>query len=168
MTLTIYQNCHYLCFTWFLLHSCTACWEWNGIIKFRFNHHHQLRKPELFSYIRDLVWITFRCLQVAVETRAVISWMESIPFVLGGNLHGGELVVTYPFDCVRSYGVESEPSPTADESLFRWLATSYASLHPTMSNAARPCHTDDFRPGQGIINGGAWHTVSGSTWWWWW
>uniref|UniRef100_UPI00358FB25D inactive carboxypeptidase-like protein X2 isoform X2 n=1 Tax=Myxine glutinosa TaxID=7769 RepID=UPI00358FB25D len=99
---------------------------------------------------------------VAVETRAVISWMESTPFVLGGNLHGGELVVTYPFDCVRSYGVDSVPSPTADESLFRWLATSYASIHPTMSNAARPCHTDDFRPGQGIINGAAWHTVPGS------
>uniref|UniRef100_A0A8C4QWI2 Carboxypeptidase X, M14 family member 1 n=1 Tax=Eptatretus burgeri TaxID=7764 RepID=A0A8C4QWI2_EPTBU len=116
--------------------------------------NHYITIPEWYSGINTSA--------VAVETRAVISWMESIPFVLGGNLHGGELVVTYPFDCVRSYGVESEPSPTADESLFRWLATSYASLHPTMSNAARPCHTDDFRPGQGIINGGAWHTVPGS------
>ncbi len=40
-------------------------------------------------------------LQVAVETLALISWMESHPFVLGANLQGGERLVTYPFDMHR-------------------------------------------------------------------
>ncbi|KAK7146401.1 hypothetical protein R3I93_013983 [Phoxinus phoxinus] len=38
---------------------------------------------------------------VAVETLALISWMDSHPFVLGANLQGGERLVTYPFDMLR-------------------------------------------------------------------
>ncbi|XP_026801578.3 inactive carboxypeptidase-like protein X2 isoform X1 [Pangasianodon hypophthalmus] len=44
---------------------------------------------------------------LAVETRALISWMESHPFVLGANLQGGERMVTYPFD-MRRLTKESE------------------------------------------------------------
>ena len=36
-----------------------------------------------------------------METRHIISWMESIPFVLGANLQGGEKVVAYPYDNMR-------------------------------------------------------------------
>lgn len=39
--------------------------------------------------------------QIAVETRAIISWMKSHPFVLGANLQGGESVVAYPYDSLR-------------------------------------------------------------------
>ena len=39
--------------------------------------------------------------QTAAETRAIISWMESHPFVLGANFQGGERVVAYPFDGFR-------------------------------------------------------------------
>ena len=39
--------------------------------------------------------------QAAVETRAIITWMERTPFVLGANFQGGEKVVTYPFDMQR-------------------------------------------------------------------
>ncbi|KAJ8286166.1 hypothetical protein GJAV_G00035260 [Gymnothorax javanicus] len=38
---------------------------------------------------------------VAVETRAIISWMKEIPFVLGANLQGGEKLVAYPYDMRR-------------------------------------------------------------------
>uniref|UniRef100_A0A3Q2XXG6 Carboxypeptidase X, M14 family member 1 n=1 Tax=Hippocampus comes TaxID=109280 RepID=A0A3Q2XXG6_HIPCM len=65
---------------------------------------------------------------VASETRAVISWMQKIPFVLGANLHGGELVVTYPFDMTRDWAPQ-EHTPTPDESFFRWLAVAYASTN---------------------------------------
>uniref|UniRef100_A0A3Q0T1B8 Carboxypeptidase X, M14 family member 1 n=1 Tax=Amphilophus citrinellus TaxID=61819 RepID=A0A3Q0T1B8_AMPCI len=62
------------------------------------------------------------------ETRAVISWMQNIPFVLGANLHGGELVVTYPYDMTRDWAPR-EHTPTPDESFFRWLAVVYASTN---------------------------------------
>uniref|UniRef100_A0A672FHF9 Carboxypeptidase X, M14 family member 2 n=1 Tax=Salarias fasciatus TaxID=181472 RepID=A0A672FHF9_SALFA len=65
-------------------------------------------------------------LQVALETRALIAWMEKMPFVLGGNLQGGELVVTFPYDRTRSQWVAREQTPTPDDHVFRWLAFSYA------------------------------------------
>ncbi|XP_078134468.1 putative carboxypeptidase X1 [Sander vitreus] len=99
---------------------------------------------------------------VAPETRAVISWMQDIPFVLSANLHGGELVVTYPFDCTRDWAPQ-EDTPTADDAFFRWLATVYASTNLAMSNPHRRlCHYEDFQAHNNIINGGAWHTVPGS------
>uniref|UniRef100_A0A7N6BUP3 F5/8 type C domain-containing protein n=1 Tax=Anabas testudineus TaxID=64144 RepID=A0A7N6BUP3_ANATE len=99
---------------------------------------------------------------VAPETRAVISWMQNIPFVLSANLHGGELVVTYPFDCTRDWAPQ-EDTPTADNAFFRWLATVYASTNLVMANPERRiCHYEDFQAHNNIINGGAWHTVPGS------
>ncbi|MEQ2189538.1 hypothetical protein GOODEAATRI_026265 [Goodea atripinnis] len=65
---------------------------------------------------------------VAPETRAVISWMQNIPFVLGANLHGGELVITYPYDMTRDWAPR-EHTPTPDEAFFRWLAAAYASTN---------------------------------------
>ncbi|XP_051942923.1 probable carboxypeptidase X1 [Hippocampus zosterae] len=99
---------------------------------------------------------------VAAETRAVISWMEDIPFVLGANLHGGELVVTYPYDGTEFWAPQAN-TPTPDNSFFRWLATVYASTNLAMANPERRlCHTDDFQAYNNIINGGAWHHVPGS------
>ncbi|XP_028993951.1 probable carboxypeptidase X1 isoform X2 [Betta splendens] len=99
---------------------------------------------------------------VAPETRAVISWMQDVPFVLSANLHGGELVVTYPFDCTRDWAPQ-EDTPTADNAFFRWLATVYASTNLAMADPQRRlCHYEDFQAHNNIINGGAWHTVPGS------
>lgn len=100
--------------------------------------------------------------QVAVETRAVIAWMEKIPFVLGGNLQGGELVVAYPYDMVRTLWKTQERTPTPDDHVFRWLAYSYASTHRLMTDARRrACHTEHFQE-EGTVNGASWHTVAGS------
>ncbi|XP_041522493.1 inactive carboxypeptidase-like protein X2 isoform X2 [Microtus oregoni] len=103
------------------------------------------------------------CEGVAMETRAVIAWMEKIPFVLGGNLQGGELVVAYPYDMVRSLWKMQEHTPTPDDHVFRWLAYSYASTHRLMTDARRRvCHTEDFQKEEGTVNGASWHTVAGS------
>lgn len=92
----------------------------------------------------------------------MISWMEDIPFVLGANLHGGELVVTYPYDGTESWAPQAN-TPTPDNSFFRWLATVYASTNLAMANPERRlCHIDDFQAYNNIINGGAWHHVPGS------
>lgn len=219
---------------------------------------------------------------VAVETLALISWMESHPFVLGANLQGGERLVTYPFDMHRltkeseemekkqnsranrrkrqyeeeeeepnpylhigyhqesysgphenaynqenygyrqeSYGYhhqnqgyheesqgyhdenqgyhdesqryhheghsegyhegyqegdsegsregygEGEPEEEIrvieDQSLFRWLAISYASTHRTMTQTIQGgCHADDPTGGLGIVNRAKWKPIQGS------
>uniref|UniRef100_A0A3B4A885 Peptidase M14 domain-containing protein n=1 Tax=Periophthalmus magnuspinnatus TaxID=409849 RepID=A0A3B4A885_9GOBI len=89
--------------------------------------------------------------------------MEKFPFVLGGNLQGGELVVTFPYDKTRSVGVVRKASPSPDDHVFRWLAFSYASTHRLMTAAQRRvCHTEDFAKEDGAINGAAWHTAPGS------
>ncbi|NWH77120.1 CPXM1 carboxypeptidase, partial [Piaya cayana] len=89
--------------------------------------------------------------------------MQRYPFVLSANLHGGELVVTYPFDMTRTYWKAQELTPTPDDGVFRWLATVYATSNLAMaSEERRLCHYDDFIRYGNIINGANWHTVAGS------
>ncbi|XP_051769594.1 inactive carboxypeptidase-like protein X2 isoform X2 [Ctenopharyngodon idella] len=117
-------------------------------------HNHHVPIPD---------WYRSENATVAVETRALVSWMEKIPFVLGGNLQGGELVVTFPFDRTRSVTALRQLTPTADDHVFRWLAFSYASTHRLMTDVSRRvCHTDDFAKEDGTINGASWHTAAGS------
>ncbi|XP_040191485.1 probable carboxypeptidase X1 [Rana temporaria] len=114
-------------------------------------------------YIPIPEYYTFENATVAPETRAIIDWMQKIPFVLSANLHGGELVVSYPFDMARSYWMAKELTPTPDDSMFRWLSTAYATSHRIMSDDNRRiCHYDDFIRVGNIINGANWHTVAGS------
>ncbi|NXQ40708.1 CPXM1 carboxypeptidase, partial [Catharus fuscescens] len=100
--------------------------------------------------------------------------MQRYPFVLSANLHGGELVVTYPFDMTRTYWKAQELTPTPDDGVFRWLATVYATANLAMASGERRrnlamargerrrCHYDDFTSFGNIINGANWHTVAGS------
>ncbi|NXU93382.1 AEBP1 protein, partial [Xiphorhynchus elegans] len=112
---------------------------------------------------------------VAVETRAVMAWMDKNPFVLGANLQGGEKLVSFPFDTARP----SPPTPAArppdyedehpevqespDHAVFRWLAISYASAHLTMTETFRGgCHRQDVTDAMGIVQGAKWHPRAGS------
>ncbi|XP_030628233.1 probable carboxypeptidase X1 [Chanos chanos] len=113
-------------------------------------------------YIAMPEYYTSEEAMVAPETRAVISWMQAIPFVLSANLHGGELVVTYPYDCTRDW-IPRQNTPTADDAFFRWLATVYATTNLVMANPERRiCHYENFHQHNNIINGADWHTVPGS------
>lgn len=53
--------------------------------------------------------------QVAPETKAIMKWMQTTPFVLSASLHGGDLVVSYPFDFSQHPAEEKMFSPTPDE-----------------------------------------------------
>lgn len=116
--------------------------------------------------------------QVAVEVRAILAWMEKIPFVLGANFQGGEKLITYPFNMARPIN-ENEVGPppsledyeeenpeakeTPDHAIFRWLAISYASAHLTMTETFRGgCHDQDVTNGMGIVNGAKWKPQAGS------
>ncbi|KAM4576631.1 inactive carboxypeptidase-like protein X2 [Odontesthes bonariensis] len=190
---------------------------------------------------------------IALETRAIISWMRDHPFVLGANFQGGETIVAYPYDSLglskpaesqkphsrkkrqyedegfdvtewgrgyheepeedwrsrgypqpeeewrgngydqsydngydpgynqgyghreeeeddreRSAGYhyadpEDEPRLTPDESLFRWLAVSYASTHLTMTHNYRgSCHGDTPAGALGMVNRAKWKPITGS------
>uniref|UniRef100_A0ABM5EPG2 Adipocyte enhancer-binding protein 1 isoform X1 n=1 Tax=Pogona vitticeps TaxID=103695 RepID=A0ABM5EPG2_9SAUR len=115
---------------------------------------------------------------IAVEVKAIMAWMEKIPFVLGANFQGGEKFVSYPFDMSRpvSENEVAPPSPlddyeeenaeikeTPDHAIFRWLAISYASAHLTMAETFRGgCHYQDLTNGMGIVNGAKWHSRAGS------
>ncbi|XP_055924205.1 carboxypeptidase D-like [Argiope bruennichi] len=95
------------------------------------------------------------------ETRAVITWILSEPFVLSANLHGGALVANYPFDDNAENIDRYSKSP--DDEVFRRLATVYSQKHPTM-HLGLPCggqgKLNESFPG-GITNGAAWYSVAG-------
>ncbi|CAF4644342.1 unnamed protein product, partial [Rotaria sp. Silwood1] len=90
------------------------------------------------------------------ETIALMKWILKENFVLSANLHGGSLVASYPYDetihhTPHTYG----QSP--DDSLFRYLARTYADKHLTMAKG-EGCAAEF---SGGITNGANWYDVSG-------
>ncbi|KAM9853447.1 carboxypeptidase D isoform 2-T2 [Aulostomus maculatus] len=94
------------------------------------------------------------------ETIAVMNWLKSIPFVLSANLHGGSLVVNYPFDDDRDRITHYSQSP--DDKVFQQLSKSYSEANPLM-HSGHPCvdlyPTAYFQ--DGITNGANWYNVAG-------
>ena len=69
------------------------------------------------------------------ETEAVKEWLSKIQFVLSGNIHGGALVTSYPFDNTPNSifsSVLSSPSLTPDDDTFKHLAATYSLNHGRM------------------------------------
>lgn len=79
------------------------------------------RTKLLWSYMDTHRYFFCPGFQVAPETKAVMKWLRSIPFVLSASLHGGELVVTYPYDYSRHPMEEKMFSPTPDEKVILFL-----------------------------------------------
>lgn len=96
------------------------------------------------------------------ETRAVMKWINSIPFVLSASLHSGALVANYPYDDNPSG--QSVYSATPDDDVFRQIARAYSEAHPTMHLANAPWKCKEIPREHfidGITNGAKWFSVSG-------
>ncbi|XP_073233800.1 carboxypeptidase D-like [Porites lutea] len=99
------------------------------------------------------------------ETQAVMNWIHQEPFVLSANLHGGTLVVNYPFDNLpkelkRSGSRVYYSSP--DDDIFVSIAKVYSKTHPTMHIGHPKCPIQrNERFADGITNGAAWYPISG-------
>ncbi|XP_020494965.2 carboxypeptidase D isoform X1 [Labrus bergylta] len=94
------------------------------------------------------------------ETIAVMNWLKSIPFVLSANLHGGSLVVNYPYDDDKKGWSELSLSP--DDKVFQQVSRAYSQENPVM-HTGHPC--EDLYPDEyfkdGITNGANWYNVPG-------
>ncbi|XP_057694558.1 carboxypeptidase D [Corythoichthys intestinalis] len=94
------------------------------------------------------------------ETIAVMNWLKSIPFVLSANLHGGSLVVNYPFDDNKEMKTHYSKSP--DDKVFQQVARAYSQENFLMHNG-HPCarlYPEEYFT-DGITNGANWYNVAG-------
>ncbi|KFO25729.1 carboxypeptidase Z isoform X1 [Fukomys damarensis] len=99
--------------------------------------------------------------KVAPETKAVMKWTRAVPFVLSASLHGGDLVVSYPFDLSKHPLEEKMFSPTPDEKMFKLLARAYADVHPMMTDRSEHRCGGNFLKQGSIINGADWYSFTG-------
>lgn len=96
------------------------------------------------------------------EVMAVMRWIQEKKFVLSGNLHGGTVVASYPFDDSASHEQEGHYSTSADDGLFHHLALVYSQNHPVMKTGKPQCpDTPEETFKDGITNGAAWYDVPG-------
>ncbi|XP_066552144.1 carboxypeptidase D [Amia ocellicauda] len=96
------------------------------------------------------------------EVVAVMDWIQKNKFVLSGNLHGGTVVASYPFDDTPTHESTGHYSRSSDDALFRFLARSYAERNPVMSTGEPHCPdapSETFE--DGITNGARWYDVPG-------
>ncbi|XP_030018845.1 carboxypeptidase Z isoform X1 [Sphaeramia orbicularis] len=106
--------------------------------------------------IPDYYWFG----KVAPETYAVMKWIRSIPFVLSASFHGGDLVVSYPYDLSKHPLEHDMFSPTPDDQVFKLLSRTYANAHERMANENARCATSRHIE-KGIVNGARWSNFAG-------
>ncbi|XP_063002757.1 carboxypeptidase D [Elgaria multicarinata webbii] len=96
------------------------------------------------------------------EVRALMEWMRRNRFVLSGNLHGGSVVASYPFDDSATHESSGVYSKSADDEVFKYLAKAYASNHPIMKTGTPNCPGEEEETfTDGITNGAQWYDVPG-------
>ncbi|KAK2831374.1 hypothetical protein Q7C36_016460 [Tachysurus vachellii] len=96
------------------------------------------------------------------ENTAMMKWILNNKFVLSGNLHGGTVVASYPFDDSAWHTLTGVYSSSPDDALFRYLAHVYAKNHPIMKTGEPKCDGEpDETFKDGITNGAQWYDVPG-------
>ncbi|KAJ7995758.1 hypothetical protein DPEC_G00247910 [Dallia pectoralis] len=96
------------------------------------------------------------------ETIAVMNWIRNNPFVLSANLHGGSLVVNYPYDDDKQG--RSEYSKCPDDQVFQQVSEAYSQKNVQM-HEGHPCASESGYAREffmdGITNGANWYNVPG-------
>ncbi|XP_054250161.1 carboxypeptidase D [Indicator indicator] len=101
-------------------------------------------------------------LEPVPEVQALIAWMRRNRFLLSGNLHGGSVVASYPYDDSPTHKPSGIYSKSADDEVFKYLAKAYASNHPIMRTGKPNCPGEEGETFQdGITNGAHWYDVEG-------
>jgi len=86
------------------------------------------------------------------EVQAIMNFVEQHHFVLGANFHGGAVVANYPYDGNSNYR-SGAYSACPDDSVFKYLASTYSNKHRTMHNS--------WEFAGGITNGAEWYVLYG-------
>jgi len=132
-------------------------WEYkyNSQGKEKFDHLVMESSQEIDNKHIDCVNNTFQ-----PETLTVAKWIRTHPFVLSANLHGGDLVVNYPYDDSKNH--KTTYSATPDDELFKDLAYTFAYYHANMSDPTHKlCDMVGNGFHDGITNGAQWYPVCG-------
>ncbi|XP_059829331.1 carboxypeptidase D-like [Hypanus sabinus] len=100
------------------------------------------------------------------EVVAMEKWIKENKFVISGNLHGGSVVASYPYDDSKDHVVSGYYSKSPDDEVFKYLAKTYAARHPVMRTGRPHCSRDssstqDETFPDGITNGAMWYDVEG-------
>lgn len=102
------------------------------------------------------------------ETQALMNWAHATQVVLGATIHGGSLVVSYPFDGTTDTSLQRGNSPSPDNELFKHLAKVYSKNHKTMSSG-QVCFDkcdgesrEEKFEDDGTINGASWYSLYGT------
>ncbi|KAJ3683618.1 hypothetical protein LUZ60_013845 [Juncus effusus] len=85
------------------------------------------------------------------ETKAIMNWIKNEKFTASASLHGGALVVNYPWDGSKDQRKQYYACP--DDLTFKYMASVYSESHYNMSLST------EF-PG-GITNGAFWYPIYG-------
>lgn len=95
------------------------------------------------------------------ETKAIMEWISSVPFVLSANLHDGSVVANYPYDSIPGHPYQTQYSKSPDDDVFIQVSKAYSFAHPTMSRGKPNCpgYSDTFQ--DGITNGAEWYPIQG-------
>ncbi|KAM7305267.1 carboxypeptidase E [Ixodes scapularis] len=99
--------------------------------------------------------------RVQPETRAVMEWILTIPFVLSANFHGGALVANYPFDNTLD-GTQKRYTPSPDDATFRSARLCANSEGAKQARFILPCTSMDAKLRQPIQLLQACHVASRS------
>jgi hypothetical protein len=70
----------------------------NVVLKINLIYRYTLNNIDLNRNFPDYLGAKLSFSMRAFETSAIMSWIDSIPFILSANYHGGAFIINTPYD----------------------------------------------------------------------